>query len=64
LLSERSQAPVPLAEQVGALNAPSSSRSCAGRRQRHGGQPALGVPKQTLYYKLQKYGLTADGYKN
>ncbi|HWW70766.1 MAG TPA: helix-turn-helix domain-containing protein, partial [Duganella sp.] len=24
---------------------------------------ALAVPKQTLYYKMQKYGLTSDVFK-
>jgi two-component system C4-dicarboxylate transport response regulator DctD len=64
LLSERSMAPVPLAEQVGGFE-----RAVIEQELRKAGGSvtavslALGVPKQTLYYKLQKYGLTADGYK-
>jgi two-component system C4-dicarboxylate transport response regulator DctD len=64
LLSERSLAPVPLAEQVGAFE-----RAVIEQELRKAGgsvtavSVALGVPKQTLYYKLQKYGLTAEGYK-
>jgi two-component system C4-dicarboxylate transport response regulator DctD len=65
LLSERSLAPVPLADQVGAFE-----RAVIEQELRKAGGSvtavslALGVPKQTLYYKLQKYGLTADGYKS
>lgn len=64
LLSERSQTPVPLAEQVGAFE-----RAVIEQELRKAGgsvtavSVALGVPKQTLYYKMQKYGLTAEGYK-
>ncbi|MYM24910.1 response regulator [Duganella sp. FT135W] len=64
LLSERSMAPMPLAEQVGAFE-----RAVIEQELRKAGGSvtavslALGVPKQTLYYKLQKYGLIADGYK-
>lgn len=64
LLSERSLAPVPLADQVGAFE-----RAVIEQELRKAGgsvaavSNALAVPKQTLYYKMQKYGLTAEGHK-
>ena len=57
-------APVPLAEQVGGFE-----RAVIEQELRKAGgsvsavSVTLAVPKQTLYYKMQKYGLTADGYK-
>jgi two-component system C4-dicarboxylate transport response regulator DctD len=65
LLSARSMAPVPLADQVGGFE-----RAVIEQELRKAGGSvtevslALGVPKQTLYYKMQKYGLTSDEYKN
>ena len=64
LLSARSLAPSPLAEQVGCFE-----RAVIEQELRKAGgsvsevSVALAVPKQTLYYKMQKYGLTADVYK-
>ncbi|MYM33341.1 response regulator [Duganella sp. FT50W] len=64
LLSQRSLAPVPLAEQVGAFE-----RAVIEQELRKAGGSvtavsiALAVPKQTLYYKMQKYGLATEGYK-
>ncbi|SHN41989.1 two-component system, NtrC family, C4-dicarboxylate transport response regulator DctD [Duganella sacchari] len=64
LLSERSQTSVPLADQVGGFE-----RAVIEQELRKAGGSvsevslALGVPKQTLYYKMQKYGLSSDGYK-
>lgn len=64
LLSARSLAPVPLAEQVGAFE-----RAVIEQELRKAGgsvsevSVVLGVPKQTLYYKMQKYGLESDSYK-
>ncbi|SFU87107.1 two component, sigma54 specific, transcriptional regulator, Fis family [Pseudoduganella namucuonensis] len=57
-------APLPLADQVGAFermlienelrNAGGSvAEACA----------ALGLPKQTMYHKMQKYGISADDYR-
>jgi len=57
-------APVPLAEQVACFE-----RAVIEQELRQAGgsvsavSAALAVPKQTLYYKMQKYGLTAEGYK-
>ncbi len=65
LLSERSMAAVPLAEQVGGFE-----RAVIEQELRKAGgsvsdvSVALAVPKQTLYYKMQKYGLTGDTYKS
>ena len=64
LLSARSLAPLPLAEQVGCFE-----RAVIEQELRKAGgsvsevSVALAVPKQTLYYKMQKYGLTSDVYK-
>ena len=64
LLAARSAAPVPLADQVGAFERAVIEQEL----RRTGGSiaevcSALGVPKQTLYYKMQKYGLTPDYYR-
>jgi two-component system C4-dicarboxylate transport response regulator DctD len=65
LLSARSMTALPLADQVGAFE-----RAVIEQELRKAGGSvsevgiALGVPKQTLYYKMQKYGLTPDDYKN
>jgi len=65
LLSVKNLAPVPLADQVGGFE-----RAVIEQELRKAGgsvtevSVALGVPKQTLYYKMQKYGLTSDEYKN
>ena len=64
LLSARSMEAVPLADQVGAFERAvieQELRKAAGSVSAV--SVTLGVPKQTLYYKMQKYGLTADGYK-
>jgi two-component system C4-dicarboxylate transport response regulator DctD len=64
LLSARSATPVPLADQVGAFE-----RAVIEQELRRAAgsiadvSVALGVPKQTLYYKVQKYGLSPDDYK-
>ncbi|MYM93232.1 sigma-54-dependent transcriptional regulator [Duganella vulcania] len=64
LLSARSLAPLPLAEQVGCFE-----RAVIEQELRRASgsvtevSNALGVPKQTLYYKMQKYALTPDDYK-
>ncbi|GJI98259.1 sigma-54-dependent Fis family transcriptional regulator [Duganella caerulea] len=64
LLSARSMAPLPLAEQVGCFE-----RAVIEQELRRASgsvtevSNALGVPKQTLYYKMQKYALTPDDYK-
>ncbi|MYN19711.1 response regulator [Rugamonas sp. FT107W] len=64
LLSARSMAPLPLAEQVGCFE-----RAVIEQELRRASgsvtevSVALGVPKQTLYYKMQKYALTPDDYK-
>jgi len=64
LLSARSMAPLPLAEQVGCFE-----RAVIEQELRRASgsvtevSTALGVPKQTLYYKMQKYALTPDDYK-
>ncbi|WP_332856148.1 sigma-54-dependent transcriptional regulator [Duganella sp. S19_KUP01_CR8] len=64
LLSARSMAPLPLAEQVGCFE-----RAVIEQELRRASgsvtevSTALGVPKQTLYYKMQKYTLTPDDYK-
>ncbi|GJJ01499.1 sigma-54-dependent Fis family transcriptional regulator [Duganella rhizosphaerae] len=64
LLSARSMAPLPLAEQVGCFE-----RAVIEQELRRASgsvtevSTALGVPKQTLYYKMQKYMLTPDDYK-
>ena len=64
LLSARSLAPLPLSEQVGCFE-----RAVFEQELRKAGgsvsevSVALAVPKQTLYYKMQKYGLTSDVYK-
>ncbi|NVD74294.1 sigma-54-dependent Fis family transcriptional regulator [Duganella sp. BJB488] len=64
LLSARSLAPLPLAEQVGCFE-----RAVIEQELRRASgsvtevSVALGVPKQTLYYKMQKYALTPDDYK-
>jgi two-component system C4-dicarboxylate transport response regulator DctD len=64
LLSARSATPVPLADQVGAFE-----RAVIEQELRRAAgsiadvSAALGVPKQTLYYKVQKYGLSPDDYK-
>ncbi|MQA39150.1 sigma-54-dependent transcriptional regulator [Rugamonas aquatica] len=64
LLSARSMAPLPLADQVGCFE-----RAVIEQELRRASgsvtevSNALGVPKQTLYYKMQKYALTPDDYK-
>ncbi|MES2160938.1 MAG: sigma-54 dependent transcriptional regulator [Pseudomonadota bacterium] len=64
LLSARSMAPLPLADQVGCFE-----RAVIEQELRRASgsvtevSTALGVPKQTLYYKMQKYALTPDDYK-
>ncbi|MBV6322678.1 sigma-54-dependent transcriptional regulator [Duganella violaceipulchra] len=64
LLSARSMAPLPLADQVGCFE-----RAVIEQELRRASgsvtevSSALGVPKQTLYYKMQKYALTPDDYK-
>ncbi|MYM89287.1 response regulator [Rugamonas sp. FT82W] len=64
LLSARSMAPLALAEQVGCFE-----RAVIEQELRRASgsvtevSVALGVPKQTLYYKMQKYALTPDDYK-
>jgi two-component system C4-dicarboxylate transport response regulator DctD len=64
LLAARNAAPVPLADQVGAFE-----RAVIEQELRKAGgsivdvSAVLGVPKQTLYYKMQKYGLTPDDYR-
>ena len=64
LLAARSAVPVPLADQVGAFERAVIEQEL----RRAGGSTAevsatLGVPKQTLYYKMQKYGLVPDDYR-
>jgi two-component system C4-dicarboxylate transport response regulator DctD len=64
LLSARSATPVPLADQVGAFERAvieQELRRAAGSIAEI--SVTLGVPKQTLYYKMQKYGLSPDDYK-
>jgi two-component system C4-dicarboxylate transport response regulator DctD len=64
LLSPRSMAPLALAEQVGCFERAvieQELRKAGGSVSEVSG--ALAVPKQTLYYKMQKYGLTPDVYK-
>jgi two-component system C4-dicarboxylate transport response regulator DctD len=64
LLAPRSATPVPLADQVGAFERAvieQELRKAAGSISEV--SVALGVPKQTLYYKMQKYGLSPDDYK-
>lgn len=64
LLAARSAAPMPLADQVGAFERAvieQELRKAAGSISEV--SAALGVPKQTLYYKTQKYGLSPDDYK-
>jgi len=64
LLSARSMEAVPLADQVGAFE-----RAVIEQELRKAGgsvsavSVALGVPKQTLYYKMQKYGLASEDFK-
>lgn len=64
LLAARSATPVPLADQVGAFE-----RAVIEQELRRAGgstgevSATLGVPKQTLYYKMQKYGLVPDDYR-
>jgi two-component system C4-dicarboxylate transport response regulator DctD len=64
LLAARTAAPVPLADQVGAFERAVIEQEL----RRMGGSvvdvaAALGMPKQTLYYKMQKYGLTPEDYR-
>ena len=64
LLAARTAAPVPLADQVGAFERAVIEQEL----RRTAGSvvdvaAALGVPKQTLYYKMQKYGLTPEDYR-
>jgi two-component system C4-dicarboxylate transport response regulator DctD len=64
LLAARSATPVPLADQVGAFERAvieQELRKAAGSISEV--SVALGVPKQTLYYKMQKYGMSPDDYK-
>ena len=64
LLAARTAAQVALADQVGAFE-----RAVIEQELRRAAgnvvdvAAALGVPKQTLYYKMQKYGLTPDDYR-
>jgi two-component system C4-dicarboxylate transport response regulator DctD len=64
LLAARNAAPVPLADQVGAFERAVIEQEL---RKASGSivdvSAVLGVPKQTLYYKMQKYGLTPDDYR-
>jgi two-component system C4-dicarboxylate transport response regulator DctD len=64
LLAARNAAPVPLADQVGAFERAVIEQEL---RRTAGSvvdvSAALGMPKQTLYYKMQKYGLTPDDYR-
>jgi two-component system C4-dicarboxylate transport response regulator DctD len=64
LLAARTAAPVPLADQVGAFE-----RAVIEQELRRAAgsvvdvAASLGMPKQTLYYKMQKYGITPDDYR-